>query len=188
MGIGDVDVPSHPMMSKRLFAERISSRPTSKYDTLKCPSAYLFQKRPIIIPGPIHTVSILLLQFDAVKNRFPQKNSSALAFLTLRMSAAFTLLWKSAISDACRILYSADSKLCVFAVGASTGFVKSSKKDYPPPRLIILAFYRKTLFPGVKPPYCRTCEFKRIIVMAANSCRSLLFNFFSVFCHRRNGQ
>ena len=38
----------------------------------------------------------------------------------------------------------------------------------------------ETLRIDVKPPYCRTCEFKRTMVMAANSTHSLLFEFFGL--------
>ena len=60
-----------------------------------------------------------------------------------------------------------------FLSGASFGFTKSSKCGLFTAPIGILSVLPETLRPGAKPPNCRTLEFKRIIVIAANSFHSL---------------
>ena len=121
-GYATLTPPSQPAMSNKLFADRISHRPTSKYDPLKCTRAYLSPNRPVIIPAPTHFLSTLFAMFATTKKTAPRQQIS----IRFRISNPF--LW-----DTCpfyprdrRLLAPGEfknknvgTKFCVFAAGPS---------------------------------------------------------------------
>ena len=82
--------------------------------------------------------------------------------------AEFNFPIKSAAFDFFLIWWIIPNKWWVLAVGASTGFLKSSKCGLPTSQIGIFGARPKNLRPGLNPSNCRTSEFKCIINISEN--------------------